>query len=146
MSANSNPVNLKRREAYRHWASEHVRWSDTDLIGHANNLVFGAFAETGRALLVRRFLEEAVGQRTMMLPAQLILNFHGELHWPAQVEIGTGVLSLGNTSLRLGQGMFENERCFGSAETVLVVIDKTTRRPLPLPPAVREWFAQYLIV
>lgn len=144
-AGNAPDTRLKRREVYRHWASEHVRFSDTDLVGHANNLVFGAFAETGRCLFMRRFTDDRFGQRTMILPVQVTLNFHAELYWPAQVEIGTGVLALGNTSLRLGQGMFEAERCFGSAESVLVAIDEQTRRPKPLPPDVREWFAQYLI-
>lgn len=145
MSAAAKTVDLKRREAYRHWVQEHVRWSDTDLVGHANNLVFGAFAETGRCHFLRTYVEHQAPQRVMILPAQLVLNFHAELHWPASVEVGTGVISLGNTSFRVGQGMFDGGRCFGSAETVLVAIDETSRRPRQIPARLREWLQGYLI-
>jgi acyl-CoA thioester hydrolase len=141
----ANPL-LARRQSYSHWVPEHVRWSDTDLVGHANNLAFGAFCETGRSMFVKHYVEKDAAERAMFLPAQLILNFLGEAFWPAQVDVGTGVLSVGRSSCRIGQGLFDGERCFGTAETVLVLIDEQTRRPLALPDSIRNWLGGYLIV
>jgi acyl-CoA thioester hydrolase len=127
MPPSNNPP-LTDRGGYRHWAADQVRWSDTDLVGHANNLVFGNAAEPA-----------------MMLPVQITLNLLGEVHWPAQVQIGTSVLAIGTSSLRLGQGMFESARCFGSCETVMVLIDDTTRRPRPIPQPMRDWLSGFMI-
>ena len=145
MSLNDSGKLLAQRSAYKHWVDEHVRWSDTDLVGHANNLTFGAFAETGRCLFLRSYSERNSANRASFLPAQLLINFLGELFWPAQVEIGTGVLSIGNTSFRVGQGLFEGERCFGTVETALVMIDESTRRPQRIPDTIRDWLTDYML-
>ena len=141
-AATSNPL-TSLRTSYTHWTQEHVRWSDTDLVGHANNLTFGAFCETGRSLFLRRYVDKHSTERAMFLPAQLILNFIGEVFWPAQVDVGTGVLDIGRSSCRIGQGLFEGDRCFGTSETVIVLIDEVTRRPQPIPDSIRNWFEGY---
>jgi len=145
MSAYPANALLTRRENFHQWAAERVRWSDTDLVGHTNNLAFGAFCETGRSLFLRRFVDRHSTERAMLLPAQLIINFLGEAYWPTEVDIGTGVLSIGTTSCRLGQGLFDGERCFGSSETVIVLIDEQSRRPRPIPSEMRHWLAGHLI-
>lgn len=122
-----------------------MRWSDTDLVGHTNNLTFGAFAETGRCLFLKRFVTRDSPERAMLLPVQLTLNFLGEVFWPAQIDVGTGVLSIGTSSCRIGQGMFEGERCIGTAETVIVLIDETSRRPRAIPESLRAWFAGFAL-
>ena len=62
-------------------------------------------------------------------------------HWPDEVEIGTCVLKLGNSSVTLGQGLFLGDRCVATAENVMVLIDLQTRRPVPLPEALRTALA-----
>lgn len=141
----AEPTTLTRRESYSHWVPEHVRWSDTDLIGHANNLAFGAFGETGRCLFLREHLDPQAADHSLFLPVQIVLNLLGEVHWPAQVEVGTGVLAIGNTSFRFGQGMFEGERCFATSESTLILIDEVARRPMPIPDVVRAWLQGYAI-
>lgn len=137
----ANPL-LAERGVYRDWERERVRWSDTDLIGHANHLAFGAFCETGRAMFFRRALA-GIERGGLFVVTQLILNFRAELHWPAEVEIGTGVLSIGRSSCRLGQGLFEGERFVGSSEAVIVLIDAQTRRPVEIPEALRGCLQAY---
>jgi len=139
------PSVLTLRESYRHWEQERVRWSDTDQVGHVNNLAFGAYCETGRSLFLRRFVGRDADPRALFLPAQLTINFLGEAHWPAQVDIGTGILGIGRTSCRLGQGLFDDQRCFGTSETVLVLIDEQTRLPREIPGWLREWLAGSII-
>ncbi len=68
---------LLRRESYLVWVQEHVRFSDTDLMGHTNNLAFGAFAETGRCMFLREFIEKKDAEHATFLPAQIVLNLLG---------------------------------------------------------------------
>jgi acyl-CoA thioester hydrolase len=136
---------LIRRESYKLWVREHVRFSDTDLFGHANNLAFGAFAETGRCMFLRQFMGKEAAHRAMFLPAQIVLNLLGEVFWPAQIDVGTTVLGVGTSSFRFGQGMFDGERCFATSESVFVLIDEISRRPTAIPTAIRDLLGGYAI-
>jgi len=136
---------LTRRECFSHWAREQVRFSDTDALGHVNNLAFGAFAETGRCMFLKRFVEKGSAQPAMFLPATIAITFLGEVHWPAAVEVGTGILSIGNSSFRFGQGMFEEGRCFATSEAVFVHVGVADHRPQPIPDSIREWLGGYVI-
>jgi acyl-CoA thioester hydrolase len=136
---------LARRESYTFWVREHVRFSDTDLVGHANNLAFGAFAETGRCLLLKRFMGGESADRAMFFPAQIVLNFLGEIFWPAQIDVGTAIIGVGTSSFRFGQGMFDGERCFATSESVFVLVDETSHRPIAIPASIRDWLGGYAL-
>ena len=140
----ANPV-LTRRENFRFWSREHVRFSDTDLVGHLNNLSFAAYCETGRVMFLHDVNHGREKRIDSTLPVQVIVNFLGELHWPAEVEVGTGILAIGGSSFRFGQGLFAGERCFGSGETVMVTIDPDTRRSRPIPAWLREQLERYAL-
>ena len=137
---------LTRRSSYTHWMKEQVRWSDTDMVGHVNNVAFAVFCETVRTHLMRPVFSGDSNPRAMVLLARITINFLGELHWPAIVEIGTGVLAVGRSSLHIGQGLFDGERCVGSAESVMVMIDEATRKSAELPAWVRTYLSNFSIV
>jgi acyl-CoA thioester hydrolase len=128
---------LRHRASYPHWVQEHVRWSDTDRIGHANNLAFAAFSETGRALLLRPFMDPDTGPRALLVMAEQRLKFLGEMHWPARIDVGTAVAAIRVRSCIMVQALFDGERCTGLVETRLVLIDEDSRKSRPFPDAVR---------
>lgn len=134
----ANPI-LTVHGHYRHFERERVRWSDTDQIGHVNNLAFGAYCETGRSMFMNQVTMQNRALGRLFIVSQVIVNFLEELHWPAEVSVGTGVMSIGRSSCRIGQGLFANDRCFGSSEAVLVQIDLETRRPTPISDELRAW-------
>lgn len=138
MKKEANP--LIHRNIYSHWATERVRWSDTDMVGHVNNMSFSTYFETGRTEFLMPLLAREAERRILMVLARMSVDFIGEVHWPSNVEVGTGLLAIGRTSCRMGQALFVGDRCVGSAETVLVVIDEDTRKPREIP----EWVRNYL--
>src|ERR1700728_1085459 len=146
MPSSTADKRLSQRDSYKFWVPEHVRFSDTDLLGHVNNLAFGAFAETGRCMFLRPFMQNESAERGMFLPAQIVLNFLGEVFWPAQVDVGTAILGVGDSSFRFGQGMFDGERCFATSESVFVLVDEIRRRPRAIPTWIRDWLGGYAIV
>lgn len=129
---------LRQRASYPHWVVERVRWSDTDMASHANNLAFAAWAESGRALLLRSFLQNDSATPALLVLAEMRLKYLGEAHWPADIEVGTCVSTVGTRSCRMAQGLFAGERCIGLAESVLVLIDIATRKSRDIPAAMRE--------
>jgi acyl-CoA thioester hydrolase len=127
------------RRSYSSWASDKLRLGDTDRQGHVNNAVFATFAETGRIEFMRDETLAAIRHGTGFVVVRVEIDFRSELHWPGTVEIGTRLIGIGRTSWRVEHGMFVGERCVATAISVMVTIDSETRRPKPLPDALRTW-------
>ena len=127
------------RASYALWTTDTLRYGDTDRQGHVNNAVFATFCESGR---VRFLYDEALdlrGPGGNFVIARLELDFLAELFYPGQVDIGTRVLAIGRSSFRLGQGIFDGERCAATAECIMVLVDDATRKSQPLTPRLRAW-------
>lgn len=120
------------------WARDKLRYGDTDRQGHINNAVFSTFLETGRVELIYDRARGLVEPGTAFVIARLEMDFRSELLWPGEVEIGTRVASVGRSSVRLEQAIFQGERCVASGITVMVQMDETTRKSRPFSESVRE--------
>ncbi len=109
-----------------------VRYGDTDMQGHVNNAVFSTYLETGRVEFLCHPDNNMLTANTSVVIASLNLKLLAEIHWPGKVDIGTRVIRVGNSSLSLQQGIFQNGKCNAIADTVIVQVDNTTRRSTPL--------------
>lgn len=129
---------LRNPGLYRHWARDTLRYCDTDKQGHINNIAFAVFCETGRVQFLLEPGQPLTPPGTFIVIARLALDFLGEIHWPGEVRIGTGIAAIGRSSFTLGQGIFVDDRCVGIADSVLVLADETSRRSTALPEAMRQ--------
>lgn len=136
---------LERAETFGHWATDSLRLSDTDLLGHVNNTAYSVFCETGRVSFNAAVAPGMLPETCSLVVARVAINYRAETYFPGLVRTGTGVLSIGRTSFTLGQGLFFNDTCIATAEGVLVQIDKATRRPMPLVPGYAERLAAHVI-
>lgn len=118
-------------------AVDTIRYGDTDKLGHVNNAVFSTFLETGRTRLLLDSRRSVAPEGAGFVIARLVLDYRAELHWPGQVEIGTGVSAIGRTSVTMTQALFQNGKCCATAETVIVLFDLAHRHPMELPEASR---------
>ncbi|MBK4738504.1 acyl-CoA thioesterase [Noviherbaspirillum pedocola] len=140
-AARDQLVRFAKEQSYRAWATDTVRWSDTDKLGHVNHLAVGAYMETGRA----RFMAGIEVADQIFVTASLTINFLRELHWPDPVRIGTAVLKVGTTSFELVQGLFSGQLCIATSTATLVLIDGASRKPVPIPQLQREQFASFAL-
>ena len=136
---------LQQRALFPHWVDEHVRWSDTDMIGHVNNLAYAAYCETGRALFLRHLTMAEPPARALFLLGEITIRFLGETHWPARIDVGTGVVEIGRRTCRLAQGLFDGDRCVAVSECSLVLLDEATRKSRDIPAEVRAWLDGFLM-
>ena len=127
------------RGAYSIWTYDKLRYCDTDRQGHVNNAVFSTFCETGRVMFLYDEQLDLAGPGASFVVVRVEIDFRAELFHPGIVDIGTRVLSVGRTSFRLGQGIFDGDSCAATAETVQVLMDDTTRKAKPLTPQLRAW-------
>jgi len=109
------------------------RFRDLDTLGHINNVAVGSFYEEGRAALNRTAFppdyRRAHGMR--MLIADVHISYLAEAHYPGDIEVRAGILSLGRSSYTIALALFQNGACVGVCETVLVNTDG--ERPAPIP-------------
>jgi acyl-CoA thioester hydrolase len=126
------------RSAYRHFSSITTRWMDNDAYGHINNVVYYSYFDT----VVNRYLIEAgvldiAHSPVIGLVVETHCNYFASLAFPQTVEAGLRVARLGASSVRYEIGLFAAGEASAAAcgHFVHVYVDRATRRPAPLPPA-----------
>ncbi|WP_424810737.1 acyl-CoA thioesterase [Roseococcus sp. YIM B11640] len=120
------------------WTEEKLRIQDTDLNGHVNNASIAALFEAGRGEIITQV---AGHWRTRPLAAALrrvTIDYLAEAHYPGLVRVGSAIARVGNSSLTIRQALFLGELRFAEAESVIVFMDRETRRPAPVLPEWRE--------
>jgi acyl-CoA thioester hydrolase len=121
--------------SYPHQVQELVRFSDTDALGHVNNVALTAMVESGRVAFTLDLLARAGARAEDDAVAGLVLvhleiDFVAELHYPASVTVGSRLLAIGRTSLTVGTGVFVGDRCIATSRGVLVVVGPDGPQPI----------------
>lgn len=122
---------------YRFWQDERVRFADLDPVGHANNNAVGVYFENARFALLTAagFYAQAPGGVVVLRRTEY--EFVGEIHYPAALRIGLCVTALGTSSIQMAGALFVGETIKATHVAAQVLIDKASRRPLPVPAAAR---------
>ncbi len=137
-SVTKPPVDLSVPENFLHMRHDILRFADLDPNGHLNNVKFFEFCQESRVSLFRAAgAHDGEHGRAWMIVA-LSINFLGQVHWPGDIVTGTMVLEFGNSSLRLGQGIFNGSNCVATAEMTMVRVDLHSNKPQPIEPVLRE--------
>lgn len=121
-------------DAYPHRSETDIRHSDTDRIGHVNNVAFAAFLEFGRASLLHELTRAVPIPGHAFVIVRLEIDYRAEMRWPGRVQIGVGVARIGRSSFTVDQAMFNEGKVVATARSVLAMMNLTTRRSAPLPP------------
>jgi len=129
------------RHLWPFWTEEKLRIQDTDLNGHVNNASIAALCEAGRGEIISAVAGVPRERPLGSALRRVTIEYLAEVHYPGQVHIGSAISKVGNTSITIAQALFEDGRCFATAESVIVFIDRSSRRPTPLPEAWRAGFA-----
>lgn len=136
--------NLKNPESYVFWSNEIVRFADLDRLNHVNNVSFATYSESSRV----HFLETLTpgcteGHGTGWVIAKLVIHYLAAAYYPGDVKIGILVDRIGNSSISVKQGMFQNNKCFSVVESILVWADTKNEKSVPLPDLVRKELEKY---
>lgn len=123
-------LDLTAAATYDHWVDEVVRFSDTDLVGHVNNVAIAAYVESGRVAFASGLLQPVHDAGGLVTLRRVELDYLAELHYPAALRIGSRLLAIGRTSLTVGTGVFEGRRCVATSRGVLVALGADGPEPL----------------
>lgn len=109
-------------------STDKLRYGDTDRQGHVNNAVFATFLETGRVELLHDLAFPIADADSSFVLARVVIDFRAEVLWPGTVEIGTRISAVGRSSITLDQAVFQNGVCVAQGQSVVVLIDNSSRR------------------
>jgi len=132
---------LPRRGNFAELRAIATRWMDNDHYGHVNNVAYYSFFDTA----VNGFLLEACGTDIRDLPAIGIVaesscRFLSPISFPDLIHAGLAIERLGARSIVYTIALFRNsdEDARALGRFVHVYVDRQTRRPVPIPDAIRN--------
>jgi acyl-CoA thioester hydrolase len=117
-----------------------TRWSDDDTYGHVNNVVHYSLFDTA----VNGWLIEAAGTDIRALPAIGLVvetgcRYLAEIRFPEVVTAGLALERVGTSSVVYRLALFGEHADEPAAvgRFVHVYVDRSTRRPVPVPEPIR---------
>ena len=118
-----------------------ARWRDLDAFNHVNNATYLTYLEEARLQWLRHVPGPWFDEASMPVLAASHLNYRQPIAWPARLAIELRCERLGHSSVTLAHRLVDaedRERLYCDGHVVLVWMDPSTGKPVPLPPAIRE--------
>jgi acyl-CoA thioester hydrolase len=122
-----------------HWPVS-TRWMDNDMFGHLNNAVYYGLFDTA----INGWINTNCGIDPLQVPwlgvvAESGCRYLAELRFPDSLTVGLAVTRLGSSSVTYRLGIWaEGGAVAAVGHWVHVYVDRTTRRPGPMPVVIRE--------
>jgi acyl-CoA thioester hydrolase len=143
---------LTSRDFPVHWPVL-TRWTDNDMFGHLNNAVYYELFDTA----INAWLNTSTGLDPVTAPwlgvvAESGCRYFAELQFPDPLVVGLAVTRLGTSSVTYRLAVFAPPDDTGVAKDVAAVghwvhvyVDRDTRRPVPIPDALRTLLATAVV-
>jgi acyl-CoA thioester hydrolase len=117
-----------------------TRWTDNDMFGHLNNAVYYELFDTA----INAWINTNCGIDPLTVPwlavvAESGCRYFSELKFPDPLTVGLAVARLGNSSVTYRLAIFHSDQPVAAVgHWVHVYVDRTSRRPVPIPDAIRS--------
>ena len=136
------------RTAYAAFRPITTRWMDNDVYGHVNNVVYYSFFDTAvNGLLMDAGVLDIHGGEVIGLVVETQCNYFAPIAFPQAVAAGVRVAQLGRSSVRYEIGLYAGDSPDSAAagHFVHVYVDRATRRPVPLPEALKAVLQSWIV-
>ncbi|WP_046320408.1 thioesterase family protein [Mycobacterium sp. UM_Kg1] len=142
------PEGLTSQDFPVHWPVL-TRWADNDMFGHLNNAVYYQLFDTAINGWIAAHVDiDPVAAPQLGVVAESGCRFLGELAFPDRLAVGLAVTRLGRSSVTYRLAVFRAPDDRGAQTAagaplaalghwVHVYVDRTTRRPVPIPDGIR---------
>jgi len=129
---------------YRH--AIEVRFRDTDALGHVNNAVYLTYFEAARAGYYRAvtgnvFDSEEGARRQSLIIARACVDYRAPAYFGQPLVVECGAAWVGRSSFALDYRIVvadDEQRLVADGQTVQVMFDYETGRPIRIPPHLLE--------
>lgn len=125
------------QDTFPHWTKIPVRFRDLDPLNHVNNAIFNTYYEEARIDFIQEVnrLADQLKNGYSFVLANIEIAFINPVEYPAELLIGSGIRSLGNTSITSFQAIYTsgNEQLASVAEAHGVWFNLSEQRPTRIP-------------
>ncbi|OBK14129.1 acyl-CoA thioesterase [Mycobacterium asiaticum] len=131
-----------------HWPVP-TRWADNDMFGHLNNSVYYQLFDTA----INGWIATGAGVDPLTIPelgivAESGCRYFAELGFPESLRVGLAVTRLGRSSATYRLGIWKAQTATDEPQPIAalghwvhVYVDRVSRRPVPIPDAIRSLLA-----
>jgi acyl-CoA thioester hydrolase len=123
-----------------------IQWGDQDAFGHVNNTVAIGWFESARVAYLDAGGLDHLMSRGGLGPilASITCHYRKQLGYPDIVHIGASVSRLGGSSLTMRHAVYSErlDAIAADGESVIVVFNYDTQRPVRIPPEIRASMEQ----
>lgn len=136
-----NPHEIPPLETFSNRLPIQVRFSDVDVIGHVNNIIFFAYYDTGKAAFMTQLLGKKISWNEVdTVVANVDCAFIAPIFWGENIEVLTTCTALHDKSFKLLQMLrnADSGEVKSLCETVMVSFDPDTQKAAPLNNEWRE--------
>ena len=111
----------------------HVRFYETDALGHVSNTVLVGWYEAARIPIFKYFVPDLELKNWPLILANYKVDFLAQIYLQSPVIIKTGVSRIGNSSFEVYQECRQDNLCKSKGFTTLVHFDYETQKSLTIP-------------
>ncbi|MCR2815505.1 acyl-CoA thioesterase [Microbacterium jiangjiandongii] len=125
-----------------------TRWRDNDQYGHLNNVVYYEAMDTAvNAWMIAEGGLDPASSPAIALVVSSSCDYRASASFPEPLEVGVGVERLGTTSITWALAILRpgEDEPIAVGRFVHVFVDAASRRPVPVPDAVRAAVAAQLL-
>jgi acyl-CoA thioester hydrolase len=116
--------------------------------GHVNNVTYYSYFDTVANLwLIREGGLDIARGAVIGVVVESRCEYRAPLSYPGEIRAGLRVDKLGNRAVTYGIGIFgeEDDRAAAHGQFVHVFVDRETRRPVEIPPRLREALGRLVV-
>lgn len=142
-----NPHELPSLSIFTNRLPIQIRFSDVDVVGHVNNIVYFAFYDTGKAAFMTELLGRKISwDKVDTVVANVDCAFISPILYGENIEVLTTCTSIHDKSFKLLQMLrnVDTEEVKSVCETVMVSFDPSTQKSAPLSEEWREKLSSFL--
>ena len=137
------PADRPHISAYKFHAPITTRWSDNDIYGHINNVVYYSYFDSVANLYLIEHGLDIAHAGVIGLVVESHCNFHAPLAYPTPLVAGLRVDKLGNRAVTYGIAIFAegDELAAAHGHFVHVFVERSARTPIAIPEPLRTALA-----
>ena len=125
------------KNIFPHWTTISIRFRDLDPLNHVNNAIFSTYYEEARIEFIQEVnkLADQLKNGFSFVLANIEIEFVRPVEYPNNIIIGSGIKSLGNSSITSFQAIYtgDEKKLASVAKAHGVWFDLNEQRPTRIP-------------
>lgn len=129
---------------FRFWIDQEVRFRDLDTLKHVNHTVYFIYAEMARLEYYRHVLDLDLMDELAFLMLEIRCRYAVAAEYGDPLRVGFRIDWIKRSSSGFSFAILgESDRLYAEGSGIQVYVDLQSRRPLPMPPAMRATMLAY---